>query len=66
MFQGLARWWHGENVTVEIIQCRNEINANFFPHTLVSCSDGARRWVKGHLGSPGEKITVNTWDLNKY
>ena len=66
MFQKLKAWWNGEDVEVKIITSKYEVLMLDSNKTLVQLSDNSRSWVKGYLGEPGEKITVNTWDLRKY
>lgn len=66
MFHLLYDWWNGDLVEVEIIECRRGAFGWNFEHTLVRCPDGTRKYVMGHLGQPGEKITVNTWHLKRY
>lgn len=59
-------WWEGDLIKVEIIEQRTSSNHWSWDHTLVKCPDGTRKYVNGHLGKPGEIITVNAWDLKKY
>ena len=66
MFSRLKKWWDGELIQVQIIEKKNEVNGFMIAHVLVSLPDGTRRWVNGHIGMPGEKVVVNTWDLHKY
>ena len=66
MLKWFVSWWNGENIEVEVIECRKKYNDSNFDHTLIQCPDGFRRYVLGHLGKPGDKIIVNTWDLGQY
>lgn len=59
-------WWNGTLVEVQIVECRDNANYWSFHHTLVNCPDGTRKYVMGHLGKPGEKIRVNSWQLKSY
>lgn len=65
MFNALKKLIWGERLWATIIECREEINGKKIPHTLISVGH-ERRWVKGHIGKPGESILVNTKELNKY
>ena len=63
---GLLSWWRGHGIQVEITDLRRSYAGWEFDHTVVRCPDGSIRYVMGHLGRPGETITVNTWDLGKF
>lgn len=63
---GLRSWWYGQDIQVEITDLRNSYAGWVFAHTVVRCPDGSIRYVMGHLGQPGDTITVNTWDLGKF
>ena len=65
MFKNLKRLIFGDRLFAKIIECRDEIKNKKVPHTLVEVQ-GERRWVKGHLGKPGEQIIVNSKELNSY
>lgn len=66
MLKKLFDWFRGENIEVEVVAFRKGYNDWLFDHTLVKTPEGFIRYVKGHVGVQGEKITVNTWELSKY
>ncbi len=70
MFNSLYKWWFGELIEVEIVERKTQITypmgSMFCDHTLVKLPDNTIRYIYGHIGHPGDKITVNTWELQSY
>lgn len=65
MLKSLKIMLWGEKVWATIVECRDVIGLKEIPHTLVTVQN-ERRWIRGHLGKPGEQIMVNTKELNYY
>jgi hypothetical protein len=66
MFKWLTDWWRGELIEVEVFETRTGDCNWVFYHTVVTLPNGERKYVMGHVGRPGDRIAVNTWDLKKY